>query len=395
MIDVVILGAGASGLMCASVLKKYNNNLKVLLLEKNDKVGKKLAITGNGRCNLGNKDKSILNYNSTSSLDNFKNKLESKKYLDYLKEFGIYIKEENNLLYPNSNQAISVVKSFERYLISKNINIKYSYNVSKIEKENDIFIINDDIKCKNVIVATGGKTYEKTGSNGSGYDLLKKYHTISNIYPSLVPLISNYKYLKELKGVRVDACASLIVNNNIIDKEEGQIQFTEYGLSGICIFNLSRNVKRYINEKKKVYIIINLAPNIKKEDLIPYINSFSNYKIEDALSNIFNNKVSYVISKDLGILGKIVMDLNINNIVNKIYDFKFEIIDTKDFNNAQVTSGGVLISEFDNNLESLKCNGLYAIGEVLDVDGKCGGYNLAWAFTSALLAANSVIKKLK
>ena len=392
MIDVVILGAGASGLMCACTLKKNNSNINVMLLEKNDKVGKKLSITGNGRCNLGNKNNDISNYDSTSDLSDYKEIIESKKYLDYLKEFGIYIKEDNNLLYPNSNQALGVVKAFERYFLSKNGIIKYNYEAKEIIKKDDYFIINNDIKCKYLVVATGGLSYPKTGSTGDGYKLLNKYHNVTKLYPSLVPLISDYKYLKDISGVRFDCNASLLVNNIKLGEEKGQVQFTDYGLSGISIFNLSRNIKEYLEDNKDVKIGINLIDKI--DDINSYISKFSNYKIEDALSNIINNKLAYVLCKELNVIGKKVGGIDIKQVINKLRNFELNIIDIKDYSMAQVTKGGLILDEFKRTLESKKCNNLYVIGEVIDVDAKCGGYNLSWAFTSALLSATDISKKI-
>ena len=193
-------------------------------------------------------------------------------------------------------QAVSVCKSFERCLNLLNVEIKYNYDVSKVSKKADVFTINDDIKSKVVVVATGGKTYPKTGSTGFGYDILKSFgHTITNLYPSLTHLKTDYKYIKDLQGVRVNAKVSLCVNEKIETKENGQVQFTRDSLSGICIFNLSRNVGKYIKENKKVKIIIDLIPNYDQFGLVEYLKSFSSYSIVDALSCVINNKLFFVI----------------------------------------------------------------------------------------------------
>ncbi len=413
MYDVIIVGAGASGMMCACVLKIKSPDLKVLLLEKNDKMGKKLLITGNGRCNLGNIDTNISNYNSFNNISRFKkyldihellnfktdtipSYLDDENYIEYLKYIGIIIKEDEGRLYPYSNQAMTVCKSFERYLEYLNVNIKYNYNVIKVNKENDIFIINDDIKTKNIVIATGGKTYPKTGSTGTGYEILKSFsHKIIKPYPSLTYLKTNYKYIKDLFGVRCDGIVNLSVDGLIEQKEEGQIQFTKDSVSGICVFNLSRNVKKYLEELKKVELIINLVPDYSVIELEEYIRLFLDYKIEDALSGIINNKLAYVISKELKICGKLVKHLTKNemdSVTFILYNMNFKIIDTGDFDSAQVTNGGASLDEFTDGLQSKKCKGLYAVGEVLDVDGKCGGYNLSWAFTSALIVAKSITR---
>lgn len=412
MYDVTIIGAGASGVMCALALKEKDKNLKVLLLEKNDKLGKKLSITGNGRCNLGNINTGISNFNSKSDLSNFKKALETRNYeflnkidnlnnlesyYDYLIRFGVLITKEKEYLYPYSMQAISVCKSFERCLNLLNVEIKYNYDVSKVSKKADVFTINDDIKSKVVVVATGGKTYPKTGSTGFGYDILKSFgHTITNLYPSLTHLKTDYKYIKDLQGVRVNAKVSLCVNEKIETKENGQVQFTSDSLSGICIFNLSRNVEKYIKENKKVKIIIDLIPNYDQFGLVEYLKSFSSYSIVDALSCVINNKLSFVISKELGFVNKKMEDLTkvqLENVCFALKNMCFNITGTGDFETAQVTNGGASLDEFDCNLQSIKCKDLYAIGEVIDVDGKCGGYNLSWAFTSAIIVSDGILKK--
>lgn len=412
MYDVTIIGAGASGVMCALALKEKNKNLKVLLLEKNDKLGKKLSITGNGRCNLGNINNDISNFNSESDLSSFKRLLEiddfdfldvldntddKKSYYDYLIRFGILITNEKEYLYPYSMQAISVCKSFERYLKFLNVEVKYNYDVLKVSKNENTFIINDDIKSKMVVIATGGKSYPKTGSTGFGYGVLKSFgHTITDLYPSLTYLKTDYKYIKDLQGVRVNAKTSLSVDGKIEKKEVGQVQFTRDSLSGICIFNLSRNVKKYLNKNKTVKIIMDLVPDYSNFELQNYITSFSSYKLQDALSCIINNKLAIAIAKELKSANKLVKELTKNELEGVCFNIKnmyFDITDTGDFNTAQVTSGGVVLDEFTKDLESTKCKGLYAIGEVLDVDGKCGGYNLSWAFTSAITAANDISRR--
>lgn len=397
MYDVVIVGAGASGTFLALTLKYKNPKLKVLLLEKNDKLGKKILITGNGRCNIGNKNIKIYDYSSNSSLDNLKALIESgsDNYTSLLKAFGVLITNEEDRLYPYSNQALTVCKSFERALLNYDVEVMYNYDVNTINKKNDTFIINNEKKSKIVVIATGGKTYPKTGSTGKGYELLKSFgHSITKLYPSLTSLKTNYKYIKDLAGVRVNARVSLYGNDDLITEENGQLQFTKDSLSGICVFNLSRYACKMIKQKD-LFIKVDYAPDKKDDELYNYIKSFSNYTIEDAISCVLNNKLAKVISKDLKLDGKKVTNLTNNDltkVVNIIKNMTFKVTSTGDFDVSQVTSGGASLEEFTDNLESKKCKGLYAVGEVLDVDGKCGGYNLSWAFTSAIIVCDCINK---
>ncbi len=399
MYDVIIIGAGASGCFLALTLKYKNPNLKVALIEKNDKLGKKLLITGNGRCNLGNTNINIDNYNSSSSLEKFANSLQKNEYLNCLKKFGILTKKEDTStrLYPYSNQAITVCKSFERALEKEKVNVIYNYDVKDVAYKNDYFVINNNLRGKKVVIATGGKTYIKAESKDNGYNILKSFgHTITKLYPSLTYLKTNYKYIKDLQGVRANVVVSLSVDESILKKEEGQIQFTKDALSGICIFNLSRDVNKYLKDNKKVEIIVDLVPDYDESYINSYLKEFDSYNVSDAISCILNKKIAQAVSNTLKLSDKKIGSLNKNELENISYVLKnmhFNIIETGDFKAAQVTNGGAKLDEFTSGLESLKKPLLYAIGEVLDVDGNCGGYNLSWAFNSALIAAKDILKK--
>lgn len=399
MYDVIIIGAGASGCFLALTLKYKNPNLKVALIEKNDKLGKKILITGNGRCNLGNTNINIDNYNSSSSLEKFAKTLQKNEYLNCLKKFGILIKKEDTStrLYPYSNQAITVCKSFERALENEKVKLIYNYDIKKATYENSSFVLNNDLKCKKLVVATGGKTYIKTESKDNGYNILKSFgHTITKLYPALTFLKTDHKYIKDLQGVRANVVVSLSVDGFIIKKEEGQVQFTKDALSGICIFNLSRDVNKYLKDNKKVDVVVDLVPDYDESYINSYLKEFDSYNVSDAISCILNKKIAQAVSNTLKLSDKKIGSLNKNELENISYVLKnmhFNIIETGDFKTAQVTNGGAKLDEFTSGLESLKKPLLYAIGEVLDVDGNCGGYNLSWAFNSALIAAEDILKK--
>lgn len=337
-------------------------------------------------------------YNSSSSLNNFISQLKENDYLNYLKNFGILTKKEDTStrLYPYSNQAITVCKSFERALEKEKVNVIYNYDVKDVAYKNDCFVINNNLRGKKVVIATGGKTYPKTGSTGTGYNILKSFgHTITKLYPSLTYLKTNYKYIKDLQGVRTDVVAKLNVDDKTILTEKGQIQFTKDSLSGICIFNLSRYVNKYLEKDKKVDVVLDLVPDYDESYINNYLKEFNSYNVSDAISCILNKKVADVITKNLKLSNKTMHDISKTELENISYTLKhmhFNITATGDFETSQVTSGGALLSEFTNHLESKKISGLYASGEVLDVDGICGGYNLSWAFTSALIVAEGILK---
>lgn len=397
MYDVVIIGAGASGLMCALSAKLSNKNLNILLLEKNSKIGKKILITGNGRCNLGNTNISLENYNNNLLYD-FKEEIESNNYLDILKQTGLIIKEDNSgRLYPYSMQSLTVCKAFTNTLKKLGVKIKCDYEVSSICKNNDIFIINNDIKAKKVVVATGGKTYPKTGSTGIGYRILKSFgHEITALYPSLTSLKTDYKHIKSIAGVRFDSKVSLVVNGEKKKEEHGQIQFTSDSVSGICVFNLSREVGKYLDNKKSVKIVADLIPEYTFEEIKKHFLKFRNHNVIDLLSEIINDKLAGAIVKELELFEKKIDELStleLDVLINMIKEFTFNIVKTGDFESSQVTTGGASLNEFYTTLESKKTTGLYATGEVLDVDGDCGGYNLAWAFTSGMIVGKSIAVK--
>ncbi|MEG2351400.1 MAG: aminoacetone oxidase family FAD-binding enzyme [Bacilli bacterium] len=391
MYDIVIIGAGASGLLCASNIIKNNSSLKVCLLEKNDKIGKKVLITGNGRCNLGNANVLLNNYSSNSSLKRFEKELISSSYLDFFKEIGLITKHIGDKLYPYSMQASTVVEVLEKS-VKANVEIINNFIVKRIIKKDDIFIINNEIKAKKIIVATGGKSYPKTGSTGDGYNLLKSFgHKITCLYPSLVAL-----NLAFVSGVRFDGNVSLIINDNVIKAETGQIQFNKDNISGICVFNISRDVKKYLNDGKMVFINIDIMPEYDASSLKKYLKKFPEETVYNFLTGIINNKLAKLITKENNLSQIIIKQLDeekTNSLINKVHGLKFQIIDTLNFDSAQVTSGGVCIDEFTDNLESKIVDNLFVIGELLDVDGACGGYNLNFAFTTAMIVSKYVSKE--
>lgn len=398
---IIVVGCGASGIV-ASIFSKNKDN-EVLVLEKNSKPLKKLLLTGNGKCNYFNEDFSFLHYCSDSKfLNTFINDENKDKVLGFFESIGVVPRIRNGYYYPNSNQAYSVYNSLLKEATIRGVEIKYDTTVLNIVKK-DRFIINTNngnYECDKVIISTGGKSYSKTGSTGDGYLFGTSFgHSVTDIYPGLVQLVSSDKFLKDLSGVRSDVCVSLLCGGNVIKSEVGEIQFTDYGISGICVFNLSNYVGKLIN--KGVSVKINFFNSFNINDvssMIDFIDSYNkkvtNRSITELLEGYLNYKIVNVILKLCSIESNRTWDslssFEKNKLCEYLVSFSINIVDTKGYDNAQVTVGGINLSDINNNFESKIVPGLYFTGEVLDVTGDCGGYNLGFAFLSGMVAGSSV-----
>ena len=393
---VVVIGAGASGIIAALVASKNN---EVILLDRNDKCAKKILVTGNGRCNYWNSEIGIDKYN-TDNVDNLIKILEHKnKVLEYLTNLGIYPKIKNGYYYPNSNQAASVQELLTKELMLNNVNVVNNCKVEKVEKVNNNFEIKTDtmtITCDKVIIATGSKSSPKTGTDGSSFELLKEYHTINKVLPSLVPVKVNARFLKDWNNLRVDANVKLYINNKLIKEESGEVQLTDYGVSGIPIFNLSGIIARNLDINNSVNLKLDFLNGV---DVLNLLNDRSNKNpnknIEELLETVLPYQLVFVLLKESNINKTDnwnTLDLNTKQrLVDNISNLTLEVVDTLDFDRSQVSTGGVSLSEINpNTMESLNVNGMYLIGELLDVDGICGGYNLGFAFISGYLAGLGV-----
>lgn len=394
---VVIIGGGFSGVVSAIYSAKNND---VTILERNDDILKKLLMTGNGRCNYFNENQNVENYHSNTIelIEKIINENNINELLKFYKEIGIVPKIKNGYYYPFSNQALSIKNALVNKLKEANVNIITNYYVEKIIKDNNKFIINDDIVCDKLIISTGSKAYPKTGSDGNGYDILKNFNLkVTDINPALVPLISDNKYLKELSGIRCDAKVSFYQDDEFIKSDIGELQLTDYGVSGICVFNLSYLFYKYSGKKT---IKTNFMPFIDtKEELIKYLDERNkimnnNKKVSELLNGILNTKLINVIIKNSNIKDIMYKSLDgeeKNRLCASINSFEFNIISTKSFDKSQVVNGGLYLDEIDiNTMQVKKIKNLYVIGELLDIDGICGGYNLTHSFISGYLAGKNI-----
>ena len=407
MKKILIIGAGASGLISAIYAKKTGN--EVTLIEKNEICGKKILATGNGRCNFWNEDQNLNHYRSSNyeKLEEVLNEKNQKEILSFFKKIGIEPKIKNGYYYPYSNQAISIQKALISEAEKQGVNIKTNSEVTDIIKKNEKFetIINEQNKIISdiVILSVGSKAAPKTGSDGFGYKICKQFgHTINKPLPALVQLKAEESFLKDWAGIRADVSVKLYENGKEIADEIGEIQLTNYGISGICVFNLSGRVAKGLDENKKECVRINFLDGLKirnENQFINWMNSrnriLENRNLTEALEGVLNIKLVNILLK----LSNInpcekwdnLTESQKNKIAQNVVKFKLNITGTNSFDKAQVCTGGVPIEEIDlKTMQSKKEHGLFITGETLDVDGDCGGYNLEWAWITGMIAGSNV-----
>lgn len=402
MKKILIVGGGASGLMAA--INAANSNTKVTIFEKNDRVGKKLLATGNGKCNLSNLNFSFDFYHSDNKelLPLYFNQFGVNETVSVFKELGLMIKEKNGYLYPFSEQA-SVVLDLLRYRADLlGIEIKTDISISKITKSDNIFkvIVDDNIyEFDSIILACGSKAglSKKDIDNTlvDGYTLAKQLgHTVTKLFPSLVQVRCKEDFFKSIAGVRSECSITLYDEKNAIARENGELQLTDYGISGICVFQMSGLIAREKAKGKSLHVVIDFMPEYDEEEFELFLNarlmSYSGQSIEKFFLGLINKKLCMLFIKNALLKpDDIVCDKNLPKILEAcllLKQFVLEIDDVNPMFNAQVCCGGIRLSEVNEHLESKICKNLYFCGEILDVDGKCGGYNLQWAWTSGVIA---------
>lgn len=407
--DLIIIGAGASGIAAAITAKDLGTN--VAIIESNDRIGKKLLSTGNGRCNITNKNITIHNYHGENPQfpQNALNNFTSKETEDFFSVLGLpLVTLDNGKMYPKSLQCSSVLDLLKLCLEEKEIPVYYNSKVLRISPVKDGFKLTtspqEEFFCSNVIISTGGKAAPSTGSDGSGYTLAQKLgHNIVTPLPALVQLKLDYPRLKALSGVKFDGSCEIYMDDVFVQKDYGEILFTDYGISGPPILQLSRTAAKGLEENHSLYLKVNLLPDMSEAEVNDFFQNhwgiFGYRDCATSLIGVLNKKIIPVLLKDAGIdnIHKPCMSLTWkekNNIIQLITSWKFNINGTNSFVNAQVTAGGVNTDEVDpDTLESKIVPGLYFAGEVLDVDGDCGGFNLQWAWSSGVVAARAASLK--
>lgn len=400
--NIIIIGAGASGMMAA--IAAARNHAQVTILEHTENIGKKILATGNGRCNLTNINQSPECYRSENA-GFYTNVLEQFDVMQTLKLFGdmgIYTKNKNGYIYPNSEQASAVLEALKMELAHLNVKIINNVSVKMIETKNNNFCIHTDSKdfyCDRVIVATGSKAAPKTGSDGSGYTFAKSLgHTIIKPLPALVQLKCEGNYFKSITGIRCDVRLDLLIDGKESACDKGELQLTDYGISGIPTFQISRYAVRALDLGQDVRVKIDFMPDFEFEVFCKFfkqrIQNASYKNLEELFIGLLNKKLVPVLIKKANMSPSMkCSDINekqIDSLIQQIKAFMVKVIGFNSFDQAQVCSGGVDTKELNaDTLESKKVSGIYFVGEVCDVDGICGGYNLQWAWSSGYVAGQN------
>lgn len=401
----IIIGGGASGLISACFASKKNN--EVIILERNNACGKKILATGNGKCNYWNIDQNLCHYHSMNaeSLTEIITANIHDEVNNFFNSIGIIPKIKNGYCYPYSNQATSIQTALILEAKLSGVKLENNVYVNDIIKNKNQFLIktnHGDYWADKVVMATGSKAAPHTGSDGSGYQLIKNLgHSIIKPLPALVQLKGKENYFKEWAGIKQDVSVSLLENGEFIKMETGEIILTDYGVSGICVMQLSGMIARGLDLGKSEKIIINFVPWLgnNAQDFLTWMDARSqnvlNRTITELLDGILNYKLVNLLIKQSKIDKSAKwQDLNKNSrliLAKNIVTFALTIVDTNSFDKAQICSGGVPLNEINpKTMESRKSKGLYIIGELLDVDGDCGGYNLGFAWISGILAGKHI-----
>ncbi len=364
--EVLIIGAGASGIACAIRVKQNNPKVSVTVLEHLEEPCKKIHATGNGRCNITNRN-----------ADGF------AVTQGFFESLGLLLRESREgRMYPYSNQAASVVSVMLTACEKLGVKIVTDCNVRKAEKYGDQFNVFTDkgvFSADALVLATGGKAQPALGSDGSGYALARSFgHSITALSPALVQLKSSTKNCRALKGVRSKCSVKIETNGEIIAEDFGEILFTEYGISGIVIMDLSEKIsdEKLKNGAERSMAIIDFVPGISENELLSHCDKFGDFE------GILPHKLCKVLMRQA--------DGDSAKMAQYIKHWKLIVTGTKGYDYAQITKGGVPNSELKNGNESAICDNLYIIGELTDNQFKCGGFNLDYAFNSGINAADSI-----
>lgn len=402
MRDIAIIGGGAAGLAAAVMLIRRSPGISVTILERSDRVGRKLSSTGNGRCNITNANACASFYHGDAKLAG--RLLENFGYdeqKDFFLKLGVpFVEEDAGKIYPMSLQASSVTDALRFEASELGVNITTCCEVSEITKKDNIFNIkaqNGTVKSRAVLIACGGIAGGKTGSS-SGYALLKSFgHKIEKTFPAVVQIKTEPSLVRQLKGIKINGAVT-VTSGVGARTEYGEILFCDYGISGPPVLQTARLVSG-----ENPFAVLDLMPALSEDDIYAYLSDFTESHplrpAPEVFTGFMNKRLGQVILKSCGGNMKVsayeLSEKVLKKTAHKIKAMRLEITGTTGFENAQVTAGGAQTTQFFDTLMSKKVKGLFAAGEVLDVDGDCGGFNLAFCWACANAAANGIIDYLK
>lgn len=397
-----VVGGGAAGMMAA--LTAAGQGVRVILIEHTKRLGSKLLQTGNGKCNFTNIDmgKEHFQNEDREFVERVLESFPVSDTLEFFKKIGIYSRHRGGYVYPNSETAASLQDALRAEVERSGVIVYTECQVERVKGERggfELYTNRGRINADTLILATGSKAAPKTGSDGSGYILAKNFsHSIVKPLPALVQLTSDNRQCKVMAGVRSTGRVTIYADGKRIAEDLGEIQYTEYGISGIPVFQVSRHAVKAKDRKKEVLAVVDMLPEFSEEELCEDIGKRlekeGNKDIVSFFAGLLNKKLVQGVVKSIGddmnMTAEQAGEKKLCRLVREMKEYTFDITGSRSYEYAQVCQGGVKLSEVNfETMESRLCSGLYFAGELLDVDGKCGGYNLQWAWSSGYLAGKS------
>lgn len=404
MPKVLVIGGGAAGMMAAISARIHGAD--VTILERNNRIGKKILATGNGRCNYTNMNLSINNYHGKNKKFPYSclSQFTVDDTIEFFERLGIVpAQEENGKVFPLSFQSSSILDVLRFEIESLGIEVLTDSYVINIKKGKKFLVALKDgrtVYGDKVIITTGGNAAPNTGSDGNGYTLAQELgHSIEKTFPGLIQLKLEGDFFKKVDGVKFVGTVELYHKNKVLKEDRGDVLFTSYGISGPPILQLSRTALEFLNMGKNIELKVSIINKTQEElyDYLQYRFSFMPKKtIEIGLIGLINKRLIIPILKEIGIdRNKQIANLSkdeVRTIANILTDFRFNIIGSKSWKDAQITAGGVRTVEINNStMESKLVKGLFFAGEIMDVDGDCGGFNLQWAWSSGYIAGQNAV----
>lgn len=406
---LAVIGGGSAGLaaavFAAEFAEKSGADVRICVFESNPRVGKKLLVTGNGRCNFTNADMSPSHFHGDTLLaEKALDAFSSEQTVRFFENGGLFSRKDRaGRIYPLSNQASSVLDFFRNEVRRHGIEIFTERKVTSVKKTGKGFLLNGEFAADAVIVACGGRAAPVHGSDGSFFSVLRGFGvTATEMFPALTPLCIA-DFTKALKGIRAEGKLTVKHNGRIAASECGELQYTDYGISGIPAMQVSGRVAPLLKESAPTYVCVDSAPTVEADELKKYIlkmlQTDPDRPIEMLLSGIMPKRLAVFLLAELSFRQdktlRLVNPSAADRIVSAVKNKKYTVSGVKDFADAQVTVGGIPAAEINcETLELKKVKNMYVCGEAVNVDGDCGGYNLQWAWSSAYVAASSAVGEL-